>query len=168
MSKGQIIAIVLAAAVAVLVYVAARSPKLPETEAVEAIEKVEEPKNLSLDAKVARAVEMIEGGTESPMEAIMLLREVIQEDPNHMEANYWLGEFSMMSGQFEKAVERFEKVLKMQPDNLAYCLKLADAYFALGRIDDAKNLLIAFKSNYPSEETREQIEIALNKMNVNS
>ncbi len=54
-------------------------------------------------------------GTSEPMKGIMLLREVVTENPNHEMAQYNLGMLSVKSGQLDKAVERFQKVLEINP-----------------------------------------------------
>ena len=49
-------------------------------------------------------------------------------DPDNIYAQMSLGHASVISGQFDKAVERFERVLRLQPANLEAILSLADAY----------------------------------------
>ena len=61
------------------------------------------------------------------MKGIMMLREVLQEDPDNVQAHLQLGLFSVQSGQYDKAVERFRKVLELDPANNA------EAWFFLGR-----------------------------------
>ena len=79
------------------------------------------PKNL--DAKTDLAVLYAEG-TPEPMKGIMMLREVVAENPNHENAQLNLGFLSVKSGQFEKALERFDKVLEINPRHIeAYLLK---------------------------------------------
>jgi tetratricopeptide (TPR) repeat protein len=54
-------------------------------------------------------------GTSEPMKGIMMLREVVEKDPNHEMAQYNLGMLSVKSGQLDKAIERFNKVLTINP-----------------------------------------------------
>lgn len=166
MGRGQIIAIAATIIIAALVYTSARYPEAEVVEAPATENNI--PANSSLDEKVNQAVAIIQNGGESPMEAIMLLREVITEEPNHVEANYWLGVFSMMSNQHEKAIQRFETVLKVDPDNVDACIKLAEAMKVLGMEKEAIDLLNAFKSAHPLKELIEQIDTALEEMNVKS
>ena len=42
------------------------------------------------------------------MQGIMLLLDVVKQDPNNRNANLNLGMFAMKSGQYEKAVNRFK------------------------------------------------------------
>ncbi len=66
--------------------------------------------------------------SDNPMEGIMKIRKVIEKDSNHVYANMMLGYGSIISGQYEKAISRFEKVVKMHPDNLEAILNLAEAF----------------------------------------
>ena len=55
--------------------------------------------------------------TETPMQGIMLLREVLATDPTNEVALFNLGLLSMRSNQYEKAIERFRQLLKVRPAN---------------------------------------------------
>ncbi len=65
------------------------------------------------------------------MAGIQELLSIVREDSTQIDAQYYLGLFSIKTQQFEKAVNRFEKVLKFAgqkkyPDtryNLAVCLE---------------------------------------------
>jgi Flp pilus assembly protein TadD len=48
-----------------------------------------------------------------------------------------LGEASMISGQFDKAIERFVKVVRLQPNNLEANLLLAETYERTGKKEEA-------------------------------
>ncbi|MEZ4800012.1 MAG: tetratricopeptide repeat protein [Flavobacteriales bacterium] len=76
--------------------------------------------------KLMQAVELVNGS--NPMEGIMMLREIIAEDENNVEAQYWLGVFSVRSGQLDKAVERFNKVIEIRPDYIAAFIDLGGMY----------------------------------------
>jgi predicted Zn-dependent protease len=168
MKKGQIIlAIAVAAVVVAAVYLADRAPKSPSNQEV-AAEEPAAPTVDSLDAKVDEAVAIIQSGEGSPMAAIVMLREVVAADSNHIGANYWLGEFSTMSGQHDRAIPRYAKILRLQPDNLEVCIKLARAYQATGQNEKASEVLNAFMASHPDEETKGQIMPVLNELSVNS
>ena len=68
------------------------------------------------------------GGIGTPMEGIQKIRKVADEHPDNVYAQMTLGHASAISGQFDKGVERFENVLKLQPTNLEAVLSLADVY----------------------------------------
>jgi Flp pilus assembly protein TadD len=56
---------------------------------------------------------------------VVILREIIKADPKNKEALYSLGLMSIQSNQLDKAVGRFEEILKYYPDD-------AGAHFYLG------------------------------------
>jgi cytochrome c-type biogenesis protein CcmH/NrfG len=67
-------------------------------------------------------------GEQGMMAGIMKVREVAEKDSNNLFAQYMLGVGGMISGQYGKAADRFEKVAMAQPDNLEAMFKLAEAY----------------------------------------
>jgi tetratricopeptide (TPR) repeat protein len=72
------------------------------------------------------------GGDNNPMAGIMKVREVAQKDSNNLFAQYMLGVGGVISGQYDKAVQRFERVAKAQPNNLEVLFKLAETYETMG------------------------------------
>lgn len=87
------------------------------------------PKNL--DAKTDLGVLYAEG-TPEPMKGIMLLREVVAENPKHENAQLNLGFLSVKSGQFEKALERFNKVMEINPKRIDVYLYKAQTFEQMG------------------------------------
>jgi tetratricopeptide (TPR) repeat protein len=67
------------------------------------------------------------GADGNPMEGIMKVREVASRDSTNYFAQYMLGVGGMISGQYDKAAERFEKVVKGEPENMLVLFKLAEA-----------------------------------------
>ena len=92
-----------------------------------------DPKNL--DAKTGVATCYVDA-SQDPMQGIMLLREVVAADPENVNANLNLGMFSMKSGQFDKAISRFETVVKKQPSAENYAM-LAESYEQSGNKEGA-------------------------------
>ena len=82
--------------------------------AIGAFQKVLEQQPANLDAKTGLGVAYV-SGTSNPMQGIQLLREVVEKDPENINANMNLGLFSMKSGQFAKAVNRFKTVIAKDP-----------------------------------------------------
>lgn len=85
-----------------------------------------------LMAKTRLAMTLI--ASQSPMVGITMLREVLEIDPNYREAILNLGLLSIRSGQYDKAVTRFEKLLEM--DSLDYEAMLYNGV-ALQEIDSS-------------------------------
>ena len=67
--------------------------------------------------------------TDNPMQGIQMLREVVAEDENNELAIYNLGLLSMQSGQYDKAIDRLEKVAELNPDNMQAQFFLGVSYF---------------------------------------
>lgn len=102
----------------------------------EAFEKAVELAPEDLDIKVDLGVCMIEGASflgTPPMEGIGILKNVEQQDPNNVKALINLGYFAIRSGQFEKAEERFVKVLSIDSE-------FADAYLYLADLHEKQKL----------------------------
>ncbi|TAE39372.1 MAG: hypothetical protein EAY66_02670 [Sphingobacteriales bacterium] len=89
----------------------------------------------SLDAKTGLGVAYVTEG-KNPMQGIQLLLGVVKQQPNNLKANMNLGLFSMKSGQFDKAVNRFKTVLTVQQSPEAY-FYLATSYENLGAKPEA-------------------------------
>lgn len=50
-------------------------------------------------------------------QGIFKLRDVLKQDPDNVRALYHMGLLSIESGQFDKAIERFEKLILLRPEN---------------------------------------------------
>jgi tetratricopeptide (TPR) repeat protein len=72
------------------------------------------------------------GGPEETMKGIQQLLSVVRKDSNNMKAQMMLGVGGYVSGQYDKAIERLQKVIKAQPGNIEAIAFLADAYAAKG------------------------------------
>jgi tetratricopeptide (TPR) repeat protein len=103
--------------------------------AIETYQKALELKPSSLDAKTGLGVAYV-SGTPNPMQGITLLLEVVKKDPKNVKANMNLGLFSIKSGQFDKAVNRFQTVIEVKPTPDAW-FYLASAYENLGNKAEA-------------------------------
>ena len=152
MKKGVIIAIVVAVVVTVVLYVAPITPL--EKEVVDS-------QTASLDQKVDEAVLIIQSAEGAPMRGIAMLREVLSEDPNHIKANYWMWEFSWVSGQFDKAVPRFEKVLEVDPDNADAAKRLTTVFIQLQQNEKAKSVVETFEKNNPNHKALAEMNAIL-------
>ncbi|HET8827725.1 MAG TPA: tetratricopeptide repeat protein [Pelobium sp.] len=105
------------------------------TKAINAYNKALEFDPNSLDAKTGLGVAYV-SGTQNPMQGIQLLLAVVKEDPQNEKANMNLGMFSMKSGQFQKAVDRFKTVIDVRPTPEAW-FYLGTSYENLGQKAEA-------------------------------
>lgn len=85
-----------------------------------------------LDQVVENAVQNIAKGRETGdmmlvmNEGIMKLRAVLDKNPEHEKALYTMGMMSIESGQLEKGLKRFEKLVLLHPENQEYQKMLAE------------------------------------------
>lgn len=66
-------------------------------------------------------------------EGIMKLLAVTKKDSNNVRAIYYLGLFSLESGQLQKAEKRFEKLISLQPQNEEYRNTLQEIRNQIGK-----------------------------------
>ena len=126
MGWKQIILIVSALSAVVLLYI------LPTPNAnyrtIELEPKSEVDANLSNKEKIEKALKIMQGGGGTPMEGIGLLKNVVANDPTNEEALFYLGDFSLKTSQFDKAIPRFVKLTELNPEAAQYWYLLAQAY----------------------------------------
>jgi len=65
---------------------------------------------------------------DNPMEGILKVRQVVEKDSTNIYAQMVLGQGSLLSGQYDRAIDRFEKVLALQPANLEAILLMAEVF----------------------------------------
>ena len=121
---------------------------------LECLKKTVELDPSNLKAKAELGVSYMENPNMPPMAGIGLLREVIQIDPDHTEALYYLGYLSMKSGQYDKAVERLSRLTELHPERAEYYQYLGQAYLQLGDKENAKIALSAYAERETREEAR--------------
>ena len=87
------------------------------------------------DAKTGLGITIV-NGMGMPMQGIAMLLEVVKKDPKNVKANMSLGTFAIKSGQFDKAITRFNDIIAIKPSPDAY-FYLATAYENLGKNKEA-------------------------------
>jgi tetratricopeptide (TPR) repeat protein len=81
----------------------------------------------------------------NPMQGIMLLREILENDPTNELALFNLGILSMRSNQFAKAVDRFQQIVRNNPSNTKASFYLGVSLLETGRKEDARKVLAEVK-----------------------
>lgn len=104
------------------------------------MEKFTQDNPSSVEGKVLYAYILVRTDP-APMKGIGLLTQVLETDPEQTDALYMLGEFSIESGQFEKALERFKKLLSLRPLNADYYFKLSEVFSRMNQKDSAEYYL---------------------------
>ena len=72
------------------------------------------------------------GNPQETMQGIQQLLSVVRKDSNNMQAQMMLGVGGLVSGQFDKSIERLNKVVTLQPQHAEAVAYLADAYAGKG------------------------------------
>jgi tetratricopeptide (TPR) repeat protein len=110
------------------------------------------------DAKIMLAACMVEG-SEDPMKGISLLRSIEQKDSANVKLQMTFALFSVKSGQLDKAVLRFNKVLQIDSTAIEVYLHLADAYEKLGQPEQSLKML----ENYQTKTTDPMVKLEIGK-----
>jgi tetratricopeptide (TPR) repeat protein len=118
-NKGAIATVVLGAALIAFVLWMPRQPESAVT--IDAVVATEE--GMESSDPVSVAVEKVSGA--NPMEGILELRALAEQDEPEVDAVVWLGVFGVQSGQFDKARERFSQALTLEPGHVEATWQLA-------------------------------------------
>jgi len=92
------------------------------------------------DARIMLASCFVEGSS-NPMEGITMLREIEKTDSNNVKLQLSFASFSVKSGQLDKAITRFNKVLQIDSTYIEAYLHLAEAYQQLGQTEQTIKML---------------------------
>ncbi len=96
--------------------------------------------------------------SDNPMEGIGPIRAIAEKDPNNMYAQFILGLGGIKSGQFDKAIERFAKVVAKEPNNLEAAINMAEAYDRKGDKENAVKWYNYIKEKIPSPEVQKELD----------
>ncbi len=119
------------------------------------------PKNI--DAQINLASCYVEGSPD-PMKGIGMLKEIEKTDSNNVNLQLNFAFFSERSGQWDKAIARFEKVLKIQPDFIEAYLHLADAYIQKGDKPKAIESLKKYLALVDDVTVKTEVQDYINKL----
>jgi len=78
---------------------------------------------------------------EAQMKGILQMKSLADKHPQNADLQWNMGIFSMQSGQHQKAVNRFEKVIQLDGDRLEAHMQLALSYVALEDTSQAQTTL---------------------------
>ena len=113
-----------------------------------------DPKNT--DAKIMLASCYVEG-SEDPMEGIKRLKEIEKTDSNNVKLQLTFAFFSVKSGQLDKAITRFNKVIKIDSNYIEAYMHLADAYEQRSEIDKTIKMLEKYSAKTTDVTARMEI-----------
>ncbi len=134
MKRSPLIAIILGLVLALYVYISSVRPNRPSLK-----------KELSITEQIQDALSNIQDADnpQSQMKGILQMRSLSEKYPENADLQWNMGLFSIQSGQYEKAVARFEKVINIDAQRLDAYVQLAMSYIELKDTIAATNVLIS-------------------------
>jgi tetratricopeptide (TPR) repeat protein len=115
-----------------------------------------------LDIKTKMGMTYI--STDNPMAGIMMLREVLTENPNYVPAITNMGVLSLQSQQYERALERFDQLLALDSTNLQAHFYRAISLAELGKQEEAKAAFLYVKARESSPELLKTVDEYLSQL----
>ncbi|MES2733325.1 MAG: tetratricopeptide repeat protein [Bacteroidota bacterium] len=116
-----------------------------------------------LEAKTKMAMTFV--STSNPMQGILLLREVIAEDPKNELALFNLGLLSIRSNQYGKAIDRFLQIVQLNPDNMQAQYYLGVCYIETGKKEEARKVFNLVKLKEADPAVQASVAEYLKKLN---
>lgn len=117
----------------------------------------------NMNYKVSQALCYIDG-KDDIMGGVQILKEVEKHDPDNETMNLTLGRLSIMSGQYDKAIPRLERLVKSHPQNAEGLLHLGEAYRAVGKKEEAIKAFEKCKSLLQNTEAIKQIDNLIHQL----
>lgn len=114
-----------------------------------------DPKNV--DARIMLASCYVEGSSD-PMQGVNRLREIEKTDSNNVKLQLTFAFFSVKSQQLDKAIVRFNKVLRIDSNYVEAYLHLADAYEQQGETDKTIEMLEKYAAKTQDITAKVEIE----------
>ena len=154
MKRSPFIAIVLGLVLALYIYSSSVRPKIPPIK-----------KELSITEQIQEALSNIQDADnpQSQMKGILHMRSLSEKYPENADLQWNMGLFSIQSGQYEKAVARFEKVINIDAQRLDAYMQLAMSYLALQDTSAATGVLISLIDKSEGD-TQKNAEVMLEKL----
>ena len=97
----------------------------------------------TLTEQIQEALSNIQNGEspEAQMKGVLQMRALADANPENADLQWNMGLFSMQTGQYGKAVARFEKVISLDAQRLNAYMQMAVSYTALQDTSSAQNVL---------------------------
>jgi tetratricopeptide (TPR) repeat protein len=122
------------------------------------------PKNDSTLVGLAATTLFGADGNQPPMAAIAKIREVITRDSTNAYAWFMLGYGGVLSGQYDKAIERLGKVVELTPNNLEAIFLLAESYERSGDKANAAKWYRVGSRFITNEQVKKEVESRIQEL----
>jgi len=84
-------------------------------------------------------------------QAVNMMNEIIQEDPDIIDAYFTLGNLYFKERKFEKALEAFFEALDRKPDNAFTVINIANSYIQMRNFEEAEKFILSFLPSLPPD-----------------
>ena len=154
MKRSPFIAVVLGLILALFIYTKSTRPKRPTIK-----------NEISISDQIQEALSNIQNAdnAQSQMKGILQMRSLSEKYPENADLQWNMGLFSIQSGQYEKAVARFEKVINLDTQRFDAYMQLAMSYLALQDTSAATGVLISLIDKSEGD-TQKNAEAMLEKL----
>jgi tetratricopeptide (TPR) repeat protein len=119
------------------------------------------------DARIMMASCFVDGSSD-PMKGITMLREIEKTDSNNVKLNMSLAFFSVKSGQLDRAITRFNKVLKADSTYIEAYLHLADVYEQKQDTENTILMLQKYAAKTPEATAKAEINRYIEQLKGNN
>lgn len=109
------------------------------------------------DNRIRLASAYMSGGG-APMQGVTILLDIVNKDSTNIDALLMLGRFGIISGQYDKAIARLQKILYLHPQNSEALLLIAEAYNNQGNKSKAIEMLERCKKTVSDPEAKKEID----------
>ena len=170
MKKGPLILAIFGAAVVAGLYFAPRTPgKEQQTDLTPGVEAAqdhdhEHEQNEPVDS-VDYFLGLINSGEVPPMQGILALRDYTDRHPESAKAQLTMGLLAMRTAQWEKAIDRFERVITIKPENYQPYELLVQARLKMGDTAGARQDLQKALKGTTDDSLRVRLQGQLNTIN---
>lgn len=123
-----------------------------------------DPDNIDTKVRVASAYM---DGTNQVMQGVTLLLEVLDDDPENVDANLILGRYGIISGQLDKALSRLNTVIEQDSTIAEAYLYRAEALNGLGRTEEAIADFERCKKLLDNPQLEREIDIFIKELKNN-
>ncbi len=103
--------------------------------------------------------------SQTPMNGIMALKEIVASDSTNENALFLLGQFAIKSGQLDKAIPRFQTLVRHYPSIIKYSLYLAQLFSAQGDHAQALQTLTDAKKYAVRKTAKDSIDQSIQHLN---
>ena len=100
----------------------------------------------------------------NPMQGILPIKAIVEKNPDNVYAQMILGLGGKRSGQYDKAIERFNLIVQKHPDNMEAMFNLAESFDLKGDKPNAIKWYGAIKKKVTIPEAQVELEKRINEL----